>query len=80
MQEVYVGNLLYSTTMDDVRELFAAYGDVYSVKLIAEREPGHPHAYAFIEMANGAANAAVLGLDRLDYMGRTLRVEYANGE
>lgn len=77
MKRLYVGNLLYSTTYDEVRDLFAQYGTVYNVELIAEREPGRPHAFAFAEMEDDEADTAIDALDASDYMGLTLRVEEA---
>jgi RNA recognition motif-containing protein len=79
MKRLYVGNLLYSATYDEVRDLFGEYGTVYDVELIAEREPGHPHAFAFVEMEDAEADTAIDALDASDYMGLTLRVEEANG-
>lgn len=75
MKELYVGNLLPSVTLSDVTDLFSQYGTIYDARLIAQREPGRPHAYAFVEMDDDAANAAIEGLGGTDYMGLTLLVE-----
>jgi RNA recognition motif-containing protein len=80
VKELYVGNLLYSVTLDEVTALFAQYGTVHNAKLLAEREPGHPHAYAFVEMEESAADAAILALDGTEFMGLTLLVEEAKPE
>jgi RNA recognition motif-containing protein len=80
MKELSVGNLLYSVGYDEVRDLFADYGTVYTVKLIAERVPGHPHAFAFVEMEDSAADAAIRSLDGAEFLGRALRVEEARPE
>jgi RNA recognition motif-containing protein len=77
VKELYVGNLLYSVRYDEVRDLFAQFGTVHNVKLIAERKPGHPHAFAFVEMGEDAADAAILALDGVEFLGLTLRVEEA---
>lgn len=77
LKRLYVGNLLYSVTYEEVRDLFAQYGTVNSVDLIAEREPGHPHAFAFVEMPDEEADAAIDALDATQFMGLTLRVEEA---
>ncbi len=77
MKEIYVGNLLYSITSDDIKAIFAPYGTVYSVRVIAETRPGRPHAYAFVEMDDEAADEAIRKLDGVDFFDRTLRVEEA---
>lgn len=80
MKEIYVGNLLYSVTADDLQMLFAAYGSVHSITIIAETEPKHPHAYAFVEMMEENAKEAIRMLDGVEFFGRTLRVEEAMPE
>jgi RNA recognition motif-containing protein len=77
MMELYVGNLFYSVTREELRELLSPYGMVYSLDLYAEREPGKPHAYAFVEMADAAAQAAVAALDGTSFLGRSLHVAVA---
>ncbi len=77
MKEIYVGNLQFDITVDEVRELFAMFGTIYSVDLHTEREPDKPHAYAFVEMDAQAAGDAIAALDSLEYFGRTLKVEEA---
>jgi RNA recognition motif-containing protein len=80
VKELYVGNLLFSVTLDEVRDLFAPYGTVYDAKLVAEREPGRPHAFAFVEMQENAADEAIQVLDGSEFMGLTLRVEEAKSD
>jgi RNA recognition motif-containing protein len=75
VKELYVGNLRYDITLEEVTALFAPYGPIYNGRIIAEREPGHPHAYAFIEMEEDAADTAIQALDGTDFMTLTLRVE-----
>jgi cold-inducible RNA-binding protein len=77
MKEIYVGNLLYSVTAEDLQMLFAPYGTVYSIKIIAETEPKHPHAYAFVEMMEEDAKEAIRRLDGVEFFGHSLRVEEA---
>ncbi|MBV7331589.1 RNA-binding protein [Chloroflexi bacterium TSY] len=77
MKEIYVGNLRFDTTLDEVRELFAMFGTIYSVDLHTERTPGKPHAYAFVVMDTQAAHDAIAALDCMDYFGQTLKVEEA---
>ena len=78
--EVYVGNLPFETTLDEIRAMFVFYGSVYSVDLHTEREPGRPHAYAFVEMIADDAETAIEALDGTVFFGRTLRVEPAKDQ
>ena len=77
---LYVGNLLYSVTLEEVADLFSVYGPIYNAEVVAESEPGRPHAFAFIEMDEDAADAAMRALDGSDFMSRTLLVEEAKPE
>jgi RNA recognition motif-containing protein len=75
-KKLYVGNLPFSATEDDIRELFSQYGTVTSVSLITDRETGAPRGFGFVEMENGA-NEAITALDNRDFSGRKLRVNEA---
>jgi len=77
MKRIYVGNLPWSATEDDVRDHFAAHGEVHSVALITDRETGRPRGFGFIEMDDDAAQAAISALDGQDMGGRPLRVNEA---
>ena len=77
MKRIYVGNLPFSATEDEVRELFGAHGDVESVSLITDRETGRPRGFGFVEMPEDAADAAIQALDGTDMGGRNLRVDQA---
>ena len=74
---IYVGNLPFSATEDQVRETFAKHGNVLSVKLISDRETGRPRGFGFVEMEVAEADAAVQELNGKDFGGRTLRVNEA---
>ena len=75
---IYVGNLPYSVRDDDLRELFAEYGEVSSAKVIMDRETDRSKGFGFVEMPdNGAAQAAIDGLNGNDSGGRPLRVNEA---
>ena len=76
-KKVYVGNLSFQATEDEVRELFAEYGDVESIAWINDRDTGRFRGFCFIEMADAAADAAIEGLDGKDVGGRNLRVNEA---
>ncbi len=77
MKKLFVGNLSYSATEDEIRELFAQYGEPISVKLITDRETGRPRGFGFVEMEDAEADAAVAGLNGTDVGGRSLRVDEA---
>ena len=75
---IYVGNLSYSTTEDELRTLFAEHGAVDSVRLITDRDTGRAKGFAFVEMSDGTeANAAIAALNGKDVDGRALTVNEA---
>ena len=74
-QKLYVGNLPFSATEDQIRELFAQYGEVQSVNLIADRDTGRPRGFGFVEMEN--AQEAIRALDGQPFEGRDLKVNEA---
>ena len=76
-KNIYVGNLPFSATEDEVRELFAQYGTVESVKLISDRETGRPRGFGFVEMDDSGADAAIEALNGIDMGGRSMRVNEA---
>ena len=76
-KSIYVGNLPWSATEEQVRDLFQAYGEVQSVKLISDRETGRARGFGFVEMEDEAANAAIEALENYSFGGRTLRVNEA---
>lgn len=73
-KSIYVGNLPWSATEEQVQALFAEYGKVLSVKLISDRETGRARGFGFVEMEDADAAAAIEALDNHDFGGRTLRV------
>jgi RNA recognition motif-containing protein len=74
-QKLYVGNLPFSVTSDDVQALFSQHGEVHSVNLISDRDTGRPRGFAFVEMDN--AEAAIEGLNGYEFEGRALNVSVA---
>ena len=76
-KSLYVGNLPWSATEDEVRSLFASHGSVNSVKLVSDRETGRARGFGFVEMDDADAAAAVEALDGTSFGGRTLRVNEA---
>jgi RNA recognition motif-containing protein len=77
-KKLYVGNIPFSATEDELRDLFEAHGSVESVNVITDRETGRPRGFAFIEMDEGSADAAIQALNGTDMGGRALRVNEAN--
>ncbi|MDE2091123.1 MAG: RNA-binding protein [Gammaproteobacteria bacterium] len=77
MTSIYVGNLPFTASEEEVRAKFESFGTVHSVKLIADRETGRPRGFAFVEMDQGAAQKAIQELNGKDMGGRPLRVNEA---
>jgi len=76
-KNIYVGNLPWSATEDEVRAAFEAFGEVSSVKLIEDRETGRPRGFGFVEMEDAGALEAIESLDGKDFGGRNLKVNEA---
>ena len=76
-KSIYVGNLPWSATAEQVQDLFSEYGNVLSVKLVSDRETGRARGFGFVEMEDGDADAAIEALDNVSFGGRTLRVNEA---
>jgi len=75
---IYVGNLSYNATEDDLRQAFAQYGDVSSVSLIKDRESGRPRGFAFVEMPDDAqAKQAIENINNSEIAGRRVTVNEA---
>ncbi len=77
LKTIYVGNLPFQSSEDDVRELFSQHGTVHSVKLISDRETGRPRGFGFVEMGPSEASQAIDALNGSDFNGRSLRVNEA---
>jgi RNA recognition motif-containing protein len=75
--KLYVGNLPFSATEDQVRTHFAAHGTVDKVSLVNDRETGRPRGFGFVEMPNADATRAMQALDGKDFGGRPLKVNEA---
>jgi RNA recognition motif-containing protein len=75
---VYVGNLSYDVTQDDLTSVFAEYGTVKRVQIPTDRETGRPRGFGFVEMGSDAEeDAAIDALDGAEWMGRSLKVNKA---
>ena len=75
-KKIFVGNLPFSATEDEVRALFEQFGDVESVNLVTDRETGRPRGFGFVEMSSGA-DEAIQAIDKTQLGGRTLNVNEA---
>lgn len=77
-RKLYVGNLSYDNTSEDLEQLFGAHGTVESATVIMDRETGRSKGFGFVEMASDdEAQSAISALDGQDYGGRTLKVNEA---
>jgi len=78
MTNIFVGNLSYQTTQEDLQQAFSQYGGVERVNIVTDRDSGQPRGFAFVEMPNNAdADKAMAALNGADLSGRTLTVNEA---
>jgi RNA recognition motif-containing protein len=78
MTNIYIGNLSYDATEDDIRQAFAAFGEVSSVKIITDRETGRSRGFAFVEMPDAnQAKEAIEAVNLSDIAGRRVTVNEA---
>ena len=75
-KNLYVGNLSYNCTADDLRELFSQHGNVASAQVVSDRETGRSRGFGFVEMSDGG-ETAVGALNGAEFQGRTLTVNEA---
>jgi cold-inducible RNA-binding protein len=76
--KLYVGNMSFEASENEVRKAFEAHGKVDSVTIIMDRDTGQPKGFGFVEMSNDAeAKKAIEALNGKDFMGRTLNVNEA---
>jgi RNA recognition motif-containing protein len=76
-KKIYVGNLSFDATEEQVNEMFVQYGKVESIAMIMDRESGRFRGFSFVEMEDSAANAAIKALNDTEVDGRVLRVNEA---
>ena len=75
---LYAGNLAYSTTSEDLRELFEQYGVVRSAQVLIDRETGRSRGFGFVEMDDATSgDAAISNLDGTEFQGRRLNINEA---
>ena len=75
-KNLYVGNLPFTTTEDDLRQLFGQYGTVTKVQVISDRETGRSRGFGFVEMSSGT-DEAIAAMNGAEYGGRRLTVNEA---
>jgi RNA recognition motif-containing protein len=75
-KKLYVGNLSFGTTTEDLTQLFGQYGSVTSAQVVTDRDTGQSRGFAFVELAEGA-DAAIQALHQAQFQGRTLTVNEA---
>ena len=77
-KKIYIGNLPFSSTEDELRAVFERHGEVASVNVITDRETGRPRGFAFVEMDEASgADDAIRALDGSELGGRSIRVNEA---
>jgi len=76
-KSIYVGNIPFSATEEDLHSLFGQYGEVLSVKFINDRETGRFRGFGFVEMDDSSATKAIEALNGKEVGGRALRVNEA---
>lgn len=76
-KRIYVGNLPYSTTEDELREVFGEHGSVVSVDILLDRNTGRSRGFGFVEMEDADADKAIQNLNGKEMDGRPLRVNEA---
>ena len=74
---IYVGNLPYTTDEDEVRSMFEEFGEVFSVKLIEDRETGRKKGFGFVEMEQNGGKEAIDELNETEINGRSIVVNEA---
>ena len=75
---IFVGNLAFSATDHDIRQLFEPYGVVDTIRIITDRDTGTPRGFGFVDMPDSrAAQSAIQGLQGKELGGRTLNVNEA---
>jgi cold-inducible RNA-binding protein len=76
-KKMYVGNLSFETSEEQVRDLFTPFGEIESISMITDRMSGQFRGFCFVEMETSAANSAMKALDTKEFDGRALKVNEA---
>ncbi|MCB2228932.1 MAG: RNA-binding protein [Desulfarculaceae bacterium] len=75
--KIFVGNLPFTTTSEELAEVFGAHGEVISSKVVTDRATGRSRGFGFVEMEDQAGQSAIEALNGTDLGGRALRVDQA---
>lgn len=75
--KIYVGNLPWSMSSDDLEELFAKFGEVHSANVVMDRETGRSRGFGFVEMDDDGARSAIEELNETEVQSRRIRVSQA---
>lgn len=78
--KLYIGNLSFKATEDDLQKLFSQYGSVQEVSIISDRQTGRPKGFAFVHMATEEEAQRALEMNEREFMGRNLQVSQARSE
>ena len=79
-KRLFVGNLPFDATTEELRTAFAAHGTVHDVSLVSDRETGRSRGFAFVDMDEQGAQAAIAALNSKEFGGREIRVDEARGK
>jgi RNA recognition motif-containing protein len=74
---IYVGNFAFEMSEQEIQGAFEAYGQVQEISMVRDRDTGRPKGFAFVEMSNEEAQAAIAGLNGKEFSGRALTVNEA---
>ena len=78
LKNIFVGNLSFNTSEDELRQIFETYGQVERVSILTDRETGRSRGFGFVEMANAEeGEKAIAGLNGSQFGGRTINVNEA---
>jgi len=77
LKKLYVGNLPFTATEEEITQMFGEHGTVHSVALINDRDTGRPRGFGFVEVDDDALQGMIQNLDGKELGGRTLRVNEA---
>lgn len=75
--KIFVGNLPFSTTENELRDAFSAHGEVQSASIVIDRMTGRSRGFGFVEMPDDAARAAIAALNGAQFSGRAIQVNEA---
>ena len=79
-KNIFVGNLSFQTTADDLSQAFGEFGTVTRAQVCTDRETGRSRGFGFVEMDTANATSAISALDGCDFQGRSLRVNEAQSK